>query len=206
MALDTVTNRGRLVRTWVVAYAAEGLGANQRRDRQAEQPCGGGGDDAHRVQAFRPENRASVGSWSRTSGATEAYPRGMWAGLAITGSKVPLTSTTKSRAGSGSSPYRRDRRPACSQRISVSGATEPLNFWSEEDWIFADETGRAVNPRTDWDGWKPLLATAGARDGRASTMPVTPQLQIFCCSACTSARSCEFCAGQPLRWRAATRT
>jgi integrase len=31
---------------------------------------------------------------------------------------------------------------------------------------FADETGRAIDPRTDWDGWKRLLATAGVRDGR----------------------------------------
>jgi integrase len=39
-------------------------------------------------------------------------------------------------------------------------------LWSEEGWIFADETGRAINPRTDWDGWKRLLAIAGVRDGR----------------------------------------
>jgi len=39
-------------------------------------------------------------------------------------------------------------------------------LWSEEGWIFADETGRAINPRTDWDGWKRLLAAAGVRDGR----------------------------------------
>jgi hypothetical protein len=30
---------------------------------------------------------------------------------------------------------------------------------SEAGCIFADETGRAANPRTDWDGWKRLLAT-----------------------------------------------
>jgi hypothetical protein len=39
-------------------------------------------------------------------------------------------------------------------------------LWSDEGWIFADETGRAINPRTDWDNWKRLLATAGVRDGR----------------------------------------
>ena len=39
-------------------------------------------------------------------------------------------------------------------------------LWSEEGWIFADETGRAINPRTDWDGWKRLLSIAGVRDGR----------------------------------------
>jgi integrase len=35
-----------------------------------------------------------------------------------------------------------------------------------EGWIFSDEIGRALNPRTDWDNWKKLLKAAGLRDGR----------------------------------------
>jgi integrase len=36
----------------------------------------------------------------------------------------------------------------------------------DEGWIFSDEIGRALNPRTDWDHWKKLLKAAGVRDGR----------------------------------------
>ena len=36
----------------------------------------------------------------------------------------------------------------------------------DEGWIFGDEIGRALNPRTDWDHWKKLLKAAGVRDGR----------------------------------------
>jgi integrase len=32
--------------------------------------------------------------------------------------------------------------------------------------MFADELGRAINPRTDWDRWKRLLTVADVRDGR----------------------------------------
>jgi hypothetical protein len=61
-------------------------------------------------------------------------------------------------------------------------------LWSDEGWVFADETGRAVNPRTDWDGWKRLLATAGVRDGRLHDARHTAATDL-CCSACTSAMS-----------------
>lgn len=39
-------------------------------------------------------------------------------------------------------------------------------LWTDQDWIFTDETGQALNPRTDWDHWKRLLRAAGVRDGR----------------------------------------
>lgn len=39
-------------------------------------------------------------------------------------------------------------------------------MWQEGGWIFATETGEAINPRTDWDRWKKLLKSAGVRDGR----------------------------------------
>ena len=39
-------------------------------------------------------------------------------------------------------------------------------LWVDGGWVFATPTGRPVNPRTDWDDWKALLAAAGVRDGR----------------------------------------
>jgi integrase len=39
-------------------------------------------------------------------------------------------------------------------------------LWVDEAWIFSDEIGRALNPRTDWDHWKGLLKASGVRDGR----------------------------------------
>ncbi|MGL5823556.1 MAG: tyrosine-type recombinase/integrase, partial [Nocardioides sp.] len=39
-------------------------------------------------------------------------------------------------------------------------------LWWEGGWLFADERGRAINPRTDWTHWKELLARASVRDGR----------------------------------------
>jgi integrase len=80
----------------------------------------------------------------------------------------PLTDTTKSRAGKRIVPL----PGAIVDLLLAHGESQSAErqraaqLWSEEGWIFADETGRAVNPRTDWDGWKRLLATAGVRDGR----------------------------------------
>lgn len=39
-------------------------------------------------------------------------------------------------------------------------------LWTDGDWLFATPTGGPLNPRTDWDDWKKLLARAGVRDGR----------------------------------------
>jgi integrase len=39
-------------------------------------------------------------------------------------------------------------------------------LWSDGGWLFATPTGGPLNPRTDWDDWKKLLARAGVRDGR----------------------------------------
>jgi integrase len=38
--------------------------------------------------------------------------------------------------------------------------------WGSGDWVFANEVGEPLNPRTDYDEWKRLLAGAGVRDGR----------------------------------------
>jgi len=39
-------------------------------------------------------------------------------------------------------------------------------LWQEGDWVFATPTGEAINPRTDYDEWKRILAKANLRDGR----------------------------------------
>jgi integrase len=39
-------------------------------------------------------------------------------------------------------------------------------LWKEGDWVFATPTGEAINPRTDYDEWKRILAKAKLRDGR----------------------------------------
>jgi integrase len=44
--------------------------------------------------------------------------------------------------------------------------TKAAQLWIDEGWLFADETGHALNPRTDWDRWKKLVADAGVRDAR----------------------------------------
>ena len=55
------------------------------------------------------------------------------------------------------------RRPARDLVVSKSGREK---LWVDEGWIFSNEIGRALNPRTDWDNWKKLLKAAGVRDGR----------------------------------------
>lgn len=40
------------------------------------------------------------------------------------------------------------------------------SLWQEGGWVFTDELGRAVNPRTDWSHWKSLLRNAGVRETR----------------------------------------
>lgn len=39
-------------------------------------------------------------------------------------------------------------------------------LWTDGGWLFATPTGDPLNPRTDYDEWKRLLARAGVRDGR----------------------------------------
>ena len=66
--------------------------------------------------------------------------------------------------------------------------TEPLNFGPKRAGSLQTRLdGPSIPEPTGTAGsvyWQPLASATGA-----STMPVTPQLQIFCCSACTSARS-----------------
>lgn len=39
-------------------------------------------------------------------------------------------------------------------------------LWQDDGWLFADPTGRILNPRTDTKHWKELLTAAGVRDAR----------------------------------------
>lgn len=39
-------------------------------------------------------------------------------------------------------------------------------LWHDGGWLFATPTGGPINPRTDYDEWKKLLALAKVRDGR----------------------------------------
>jgi integrase len=39
-------------------------------------------------------------------------------------------------------------------------------LWTEGDWVFAEETGGTLHPRSDWDRWKQLLKDADVRDAR----------------------------------------
>jgi integrase len=85
--------------------------------------------------------------------------------------RVPVrdeTDTTKSRAGRREVGLpdalclllheHRDKQNEERQRAG--------QLWQDGDWLFATETGSAINPRTDWSGWKRLLQDAGVRDGR----------------------------------------
>jgi integrase len=80
----------------------------------------------------------------------------------------PETAETKSRAGrrSISLPPQLIEllREHQAQQDRERAAARQL--WHEGGWLFADPTGHALNPRTDTQNWKDLLAAAGVRDAR----------------------------------------
>jgi len=39
-------------------------------------------------------------------------------------------------------------------------------LWEDCGWVFASETGRPLNPNTDYHRWKALLSAAGVREAR----------------------------------------
>lgn len=80
----------------------------------------------------------------------------------------PATDTTKSRAG-----RRRIGLPdellalLRLHREQQNGERKTAGqLWEEGNWLFADERGRPISPRTDWSHWKQLLQEARVRDGR----------------------------------------
>lgn len=78
------------------------------------------------------------------------------------------TDETKSRAGKRiiglpdelADLLKLHRRAQDRERAAAGGQ------WAPGDWVFATEVGEPLNPRTDYDEWKRLLAGAGVRDGR----------------------------------------
>ena len=80
----------------------------------------------------------------------------------------PATDTTKSRAG------RRqiglpDELCALLKTHKARQDAERLRasqLWTQGGWMFATETGEAINPSTDSNHWKALLTVAEVRDGR----------------------------------------
>jgi integrase len=80
----------------------------------------------------------------------------------------PPTSTTKSRAGRRTvgipDPLVALLRQHHAQQLKERRNSGSL--WNEQDWVFTNEIGAAINPRTDWSHWKALLRVAGVRDSR----------------------------------------
>ncbi len=80
----------------------------------------------------------------------------------------PDADTTKTKAGKRFVPLPAAmldllRAHAAAQEVERQTAGQ---LWLDQGWIFATELGEPINPRTDWDRWKKLLAAAGVRDGR----------------------------------------
>ena len=57
------------------------------------------------------------------------------------------------------------RQPPVAER-----GTAAARPWVDEGWIFSDQIGQELNPRTDWDNLKKLLRAAGST-GWASDSP-----------------------------------
>ncbi len=55
---------------------------------------------------------------------------------------------------------RRHRAWQLRQRLAAAEA------WQDGGYVFAQDDGRAIGARTDWEAWKRLLKTAGVRDAR----------------------------------------
>jgi len=80
----------------------------------------------------------------------------------------PTSDTTKSKAGRRVVPLPAAVLDLLSahRQAQLTEQERAAQLWVDQGWIFADEIGRPINPRTDWDSWKRLLAAAGVRDGR----------------------------------------
>jgi integrase len=80
----------------------------------------------------------------------------------------PATDDTKSRAGRRLIGLPAELCALLEAHRTAQDAerVKAAQLWADEGWLFADETGHAVNPRTDWDRWKRLVADAGVREAR----------------------------------------
>src|SRR6266508_1228949 len=80
----------------------------------------------------------------------------------------PTVANTKSKAGRRSiglpdqlvELLREHKRQQDAERAKAR------QLWEDGGWVFASETGRPLNPNTDYHQWKALLAAAGVREGR----------------------------------------
>ena len=80
----------------------------------------------------------------------------------------PITDTTKSRAGRRQIGLPDELCGLLKTHKAIQDA-ERLRagqLWTSGGWMFATEMGEAINPSTDRNRWKALLATAELRDGR----------------------------------------
>ncbi|MDC5697802.1 site-specific integrase [Intrasporangium calvum] len=52
------------------------------------------------------------------------------------------------------------------QATQARERTHAGSAWTDGDWVFTNEAGAPISPRTDWSHWKQLLKDAGLRDSR----------------------------------------
>jgi len=80
----------------------------------------------------------------------------------------PKTGPVKSK--SGRRPFPIPRPTVVLARLHREGQDHERiaagSGWVDEGWVIDTATGEAVNPRTDWSGWKDLLHEAEVRDAR----------------------------------------
>lgn len=50
--------------------------------------------------------------------------------------------------------------------IQAAERVHAANLWQDNGWVFAQPTGRPIDPRADYGEWKELLAAAGVREAR----------------------------------------
>ena len=99
----------------------------------------------------------------------------------------PETDTTKSRAGNRQVglPTQLVTLLEHHRQTQQEEHAHAGSAWHECGWVFTNETGDPIRPRTDWARWKALLREAGIRDGDSTTR-ATPQPQFSSCSASAS--------------------
>lgn len=74
----------------------------------------------------------------------------------------------KSRAGRRvvSLPSRLARALIEHQAAQAAERVHAANLWQDNGWVFAQPTGKPIDPRADYGEWKELLAAAGVREAR----------------------------------------
>jgi integrase len=52
------------------------------------------------------------------------------------------------------------------RQIQAKERHQAANLWQDDGWVFAQPTGKPIDPRADYGEWKALLADAGVREAR----------------------------------------